>query len=255
MRTIPPVLPALLLAFALAAPLPAQRRPFPRPSPTTFVGGSVLYAQPAGEFSDFVEDGFGAQAHFLWAPRRSPVGLRVDAGVLTYGSERFTVPLSPTVGGRIAVDLDTDNSIAFLGVGPQLGIPRGRFQPYVNGFVGVAYIFTQSSLEGVSDDREFARTTNFDDATFAFGGGGGIYIPLRRGSSPISLDLGVTYHNNGEADYLREGDIRDNFDGTITVFPVRSDTDLFSFQAGVTVGVGRGGDKGRDCRRHRGCDW
>lgn len=65
----------------------------------------------------------------------------------------------------------------------------------------------------------------------------------------------VTYHNNGEADYLREGDIRDNFDVTITVFPVRSDTDLFSFQAGVTVGAGRGGDKGRDCRRHRGCDW
>jgi len=53
----------------------------------------------------------------------------------------------------------------------------------------------------------------------------------------VSLDLGVKYHNNGEAEYLREGDIIDNEDNTITVFPTRSDTDLLTFHIGVSIGI------------------
>ena len=67
----------------------------------------------------------------------------------------------------------------------------------------------------------------------------GLYVPLRRGASPISLDLGATYRNAGRAAYLREGDIEDLPDGGIAIRPRHSDTDLLSFHLGVAVGISR----------------
>ncbi len=236
---------ALLLAAALvaAADLAAQRRhhsDFPREPSGVFAGGSFAYARPQGEFRDFVEQGFGGGGHFIWQPgRRGPLGLRVDGSFLVYGSETQQVPLSPTVGGRITVDLNTTNNIGFLGVGPQVGLPDGRLRPYVGGFVGVAYLFTESSLTGADDEYEFARTNNYDDATLSWGGRAGLYVPVHRGSTPVSLDLGATWLNNGEAEYLREGDIVDHPDGSISFTPSRSDTDLLTFHVGVSVGISR----------------
>lgn len=244
----------LLLSLLLAAApdASAQHRQGPRVPTGLYVGGQAVYARPSGEFADFVDRGFGLAGHLLYAPRGSLLGLRLDGGFVSYGRERTTVPLSPTLGGRIRVDLTTSNNIVFFGAGPQIGTPDGRFRPYANAFAGVSYLFTESSLEGVDDQLDFARTTNYDDVTFGYGAGAGIYVPLRGGASPISVDLGVRYHNNGEADYLREGDIRDNPDGSITLTPVRSDTDLFTVQLGLSMGVGRGGDGG-DRPRPRGC--
>lgn len=248
---------ALLLGFGLfaASSLPAQRHhdPYhpdhdaPRRPTGAYLGGSAVYARPQGEFQDFVDHGFGIDAHFLYRPGRSPLGLRVDASYVNYGRERMTVPLSPTIGGRVLVDVKTDNNIAFLGVGPQLGIPDGSLRPYLGGFVGVSYFYTESYVEGLDDDHQFARTTNFDDATFSYGGRTGVYVPLRGGPSPISLDLGLTYRNSGEADYLREGDIHDDSRGGIEFTPSRSDTDLLTFHAGVSVGIAK---SHRDRHRH-----
>jgi hypothetical protein len=163
--------------------------------------------------------------------------LRVDASLLNYGHERQRVLLSPTIGGRIAVDLTTDNNIAFVGAGPQLGLPTGAVRPYVNGFVGVSYIFTESHVGGSSSGESFASTTNYDDASFAYGGGAGVYVPLGHRRNPISLDAGVTYRHNGAAQYLRRGDIVDNADGSISVYPVYSETNLLTFHLGATIGL------------------
>lgn len=251
-------LAALGLGLALASTtrLAAQGRhwrddgaPFRRPS-GVYVGGDFTYARPQGEFHDYVKEGFGGSAHVIFQPgARGPIGLRLDGGIVNYGNERQRVMLSPTVGGRITVDLNTSNNIAFFGVGPQIGLPDGRFQPYVNPFIGVAYLFTESSLGGDYDNYEFARTTNLDDATLSYGARAGVYVPISRGSVPVSLDLGATYMNNGEARFLRKGDIRDNPDGSITLFPSRSDTDLLNFHVGVSVGIPRSnhGHRDRDC--------
>lgn len=205
-----------------------------------YAGGNLVFARPQGEFSDFVDRGWGGGAHYIHRLGRDGVlGIRVDGSFLNYGHERFRVPLSSTIGGRINVDVTTTNNIGFLGVGPQIGLPDGRLKPYVNGFVGVSYIFTSSAVEGSASSEPFASTTNYDDATFAYGGGAGLYIPVRRGVSPISIDAGVTYRRNGEAEYLLEGGIEDHPDGSITLHPVRSDTDLLTFHLGVSIGISR----------------
>jgi hypothetical protein len=133
----------------------------------------------------------------------------------------------------------TSNNIFFLGVGPQLGVPTGRFRPYMHGFAGVTFLNTTSSVSGTRNGEgdPFASTTNKDDATFAYGGGTGVYIPLRGGYSPISIDLGLAYHRSGSASYLREGDIDDLPDGSIRINPVESRTDLLNLHIGVSVGI------------------
>lgn len=206
--------------------------------PRGYLGGELMAATPQGEFRNHVGNGWGGGLHYLLrADRDGWLALRVDASLLNYGHERQRVPLSSTIGDRIWVDLVTDNDIAFIGAGPQLGLPTGAVRPYVNGFAGVSYIFTESSVRGSSSGDTFASTTNFDDASFAYGGGGGLYIPISRRRNPVSLDLGVTYRHNGTAEYLREGDIQDNPDGSITLYPQFSETNLLTFHLGVSVGL------------------
>jgi hypothetical protein len=236
-----------LLAGLLAAAAPAAHAQdddddwyYDRYPTGGFAGIALNYAQPQGDFGRFVDQGWGLDLHYMhrldgdgW------LAIRADGGFLTYGHERQRLPLSPTLGGRILVDLVTNNNIAFLGVGPQIGVPDGRLRPYVNGYVGVSYIYTESSVEGTYayDNSPFASTTNFDDATFSYGGGAGLYVPVRHGASPISIDAGVTYRRNGTASYLTEGGIEDNPDGSVTLFPVRSETDLLTFRLGVSIGI------------------
>lgn len=238
------LLSAAALALLAAAPAAAQdcdcddwhETRFPTGG---YVGGSFVVAQPQGEFGREIDNALGGDLYYVHRLGGGPVGLRLGGGLLNYGYERQRLPLSSTVGDRILVDLVTTNNVAYLGVGPQIGLPDGVLRPYAHGFAGVSYLYTSSSLRGSGNHEPFAETTNFDDATFAWGGGAGLYIPLRGGPSPISLDLGATYTNAGEATYLREGDIEDLPDGGIILRPRRSDTDVLSFHLGVSVGISR----------------
>ncbi len=237
---------ATTLFLAAASSGGAQQNPEPAGPARAFAGGSLQVAQPVGEFGDYIGAGFGLGGHFLYAiAPSSGLGLRVDGGFVNYGSERYSSPISSTIGGRILVDVTTSNNILLLGAGPQLMLPSGRVRPYLFGTAGLAYFVTESSLRGTRGGEDFANTTNFDDLTFAYGGGTGVYVPVRGGRLPISIDVGARFHRNGRARYLREGSIRDEPNGSISYTPIESETDLVTFHVGVSAALG----KSRDSRR------
>ena len=230
---------AWYIAFPLIVlstiPLPAQElRPL-----RGLVGGGLIIASPVGEFDDYIGVGWGIGGHFLF--RLDPEGLvsfRADAGFVNYGHERKRVCLSPTVGCRIEVDLTTSNDIMYLNVGPQFAVPGGPLQPYINASIGFAYFATISSIDDVNGGgQDIARTTNFDDFTFSWQVGSGLRIPVSAGRLPIFIDLGARYNLNGEVEYLTEGGIIDNPDGSITLNPVRSDANLVTFVIGASFGL------------------
>ena len=224
---------ALALTFV---PLDAQT-----PAPSRFAGNlSGIVAQPVGEFDDYVDVGFGIGGNLRLNLGPSGVAsLRVDFGYINYGRETQRVCLSATVGCRIVVDLTTTNNIVFGHGGLQLGVPVGPVRPYVNGGVGYAYFFTESSVEGTNNQEDpFASTTNFDDGTFSWSAGGGLVIPISSGATPVAIDVGARYLNHGEVDYLTRGSIEDNPDGSIDIFPTRSAAHLIAWTIGVTVGFG-----------------
>lgn len=222
-----------------SAPARAQLVEPRQPPPVVYLGVQPLYARTVGEFSDYVEHGGGLDLYVVYPVRRaSPFALRADGGFIIYGSETLPVCFSSTVGCRVQLDLTTTNSIAFLNAGPQLMMPSGRIRAYANGAVGFSYFGTTSSVAGAYSDQTFASTNNFDDVTFALSAGGGVQVAVGSGRTPILLDLGVRYHGNGRVEYLREGDIRDNPDGSVTLTPTRSGANLVSFQLGLTFGAG-----------------
>ena len=204
--------------------------------PRVIAGGGLNFAQPVGEFADHVNGAGGGSAFVVLGLDRAGVfGLRMDGGFLIYGHERKRVPLSNTVGGRIQVDLTTDNNIALLGIGPQITAPSGPVRPYLNGTAGLAYFFTQSNVSGSRNDASsFATTENYRDPTFAWTGGAGVYIPLSARRTPVMLEIGAKFQGNGRARYLKEGSIQDNPDATISFTPIESETNFVSYHLGVS---------------------
>ncbi len=222
--------------------------------PRVFLGAAFDVADPVGEFSTFVEDGFGVNGHVRFA--LDPMGifsLRLDGGFIRYGSERIPMCLEG-VGCRIALDLVTTNNIAFADIGPEVGVDLGIVRPYAGVSAGVSYFHTSSSLEEDGyhgyDYNNFS-TVNFEDAVFALRGRGGLQLRVSNGWSPVYLDFAAVYHRNGNAEYLREGDIVDNADGSITLYPNFTEADLVTFHMGLTVGLGGDRDDHDHDRRRR----
>ena len=226
-----------VLVGSVSSEADAQSRRNREETKRSLFGISAVLARPVGEFQNFVDWGGGIDLYgVVNLSRRGPLGIRFDGSFLIYGHESFRRPLSNTIQ-RVTVDVDTDNLIASLGVGPQLTLGHGALRPYLYGTVGFSYFATVSSASGTADVGSFASSTNFDDVTAALTAGGGLLLRISRGKHPVSLDLSAqkTYH--GETTYLRKGSLLESPDGSISFIPIRSEANLMTFRVGVTIGV------------------
>jgi hypothetical protein len=225
------------ILVALVAALPFSAEAQYRPDPSFAFGISGVVARPLGEFQSFVDWGGGLGMYgVLNFDRDRHIGLRFDGSVVFYGHERYTAPFSPTIR-RVLVDVNTNNFIVGFGVGPQFTFGRGPVRPYIYGTAGFSYFATVSSVSGTADWDDGLSHTNFDYFSGALTGGGGLLFHLSRGDRPVSIDISVQSTYNGEAEYLIRGGIVENFDGSITLFPIRSEANLMTFRTGITIGM------------------
>jgi hypothetical protein len=239
MRAITRLALVALFLFVGASSSDAQTRRRGPLLPTRFtIAGDLLVAQPKGEFGSNIDTGFGGNVVFMY--KLDPAGvfsLRADLGGMQYGSERKRVPFLPYTG-RVLLDVTTTNNVYWGAIGPQMQLlTSGPVRPYVNAAIGVQGFVTQSALSGSDESWDYASTTNSDDAAVAYMAGGGVYIPLGKTATSASLNIGARYHFGGTASYLREGDITDNADGTITLHPRNTKTDMVMWQIGVSVPI------------------
>ncbi len=210
-------------------------------------GVSFAAANPTGDLGMLVDQGFGVE--FSGAAPMAAEGhlrIRADLGFLVYGVERIRYC---SFGCRLESELTTTNSIVYGGIGPEVVLANGNIQPYVHGSAGFAYFVTSSSLDDRDGYGPYLETTNYSDGVFGFKYGGGIRVRMGGGRKPVFLDLGVERHDNGIANYLTRGDIVDNEDGSITMFPNRSEADLLNFRVGISIGFPSYGSHGDDRRR------
>jgi len=193
------------------------------------LGLALTGGTAVGQFSDEVgENGLGgvnANLSFNFN-RRGTVALRIDGSYLRYGSENRPVPAAAT--GLLAGDMNTSFYIASLRAGPEFVLGTGHVRPYIFGTAGMSYFATETSV-GIC-----CGTTNYHDAVTSLSGGGGLRIDLSRS---VSFDLGAIFVRNGEVNYLREGDILDNPDGSFTFQPVRSEGDVMLLQLGLSFAL------------------
>ncbi len=232
----------VLAVFAFAGAARAQQTVlFKAPSlPSRFtVGGDVVMLQPKGEFASNIDRGWGFNGTGLFRlDERGYVQLRFDGGIAQYGNETKRIPLNP-ITGRVGFRVETSNVIGWAGLGGQLQIPDGPFRPYVNGSLAYTDFSTASSLKGLDDSYGDFSTRNQHDGSHAWIYGAGVNIPFGKKFTSGMLNFGARYYRGAEARYLKEGDITDNPDGTISFTARRSKTDMILWQLGASFTIPR----------------
>lgn len=199
---------------------------------------SFMQSRPQDALAGNIGLGYGVNGAYLFRLDDAGIlALRADAGFLQYGRESKRVPLSSTIGGRIQVDVSTNNYLVPVSIGPQITWPKGAVRPYANGGIGGQFFFTQSSVEGSDDFGSFANTTNQWDRTFMWVAGGGVYVPLYQKRFNVLLDIGAQYVNGGRARYLKPGSIEDLPDSQIRITSMESETHLVLVRLGVKIGM------------------
>jgi len=172
---------------------------------------------PQSEFRNNVDRiGYSGVGHFAYNFRNSPFLVGVSLGILVYGSETRTEPLSLMVPD-VMVNVTTTNNIFLchflLRVQPQ----KGMIRPYLDGLVGFNYLYTDTRVKGRSDIgyETIASSNLYNDLVLSYGAGSGLMIQLfskqgnqKSGPFAMYLDLAVRYLKGGRAEYLIEDSVR-----------------------------------------------
>lgn len=227
-----------LLVVALAAPLSAQSadRPPEAPRPV-WIGLDFADIRPRGPLAEGGDDAFGFQLHFRYQPTRfGPVAMRLDAGLITHSQAVRPVCFPPPIGCRVGTDVVTALDIPYFGVGPEISAWNRRL--YLFGTLGASSFETSSYLRGTPSEPVLFPTVHLKDVVLTRRMGAGIRLQPGSRASPWRIDLGVDYHWNGTAEYVRPEGIVDQPDGSITVLPDRSEANLLSVRLGVSRGFG-----------------
>jgi len=193
-------------------------------------GAAVVVGAPRGALGQEADVAGGVAGHALLSTPSGTLALRLDGSWLLYGSETVRLPVARTAG-RIVREVTTDNWVGQLGLGPQLSLRIGGLRPYAGAFAGLSYLSTTSHLR---DPSGFVSrdSTNYDDTGFAWGGGGGVLVPLGRGAT--SLDVGLRYVRTGTVRFLGEGDLVDDGTGAgVVARPHRGQANVVEFRLGV----------------------
>lgn len=212
---------------------------------------ALAISTPRGQFDDNTDTGFGfTGAYVRSVTSNRVVGIGLSGTFLSYGSTSRRVPLSTTIPD-ITVDVETSNNTVFLLGLLEIRVP-GTFQPYVQAVGGGGFFYTTTSLENTRTDETILSDTNQSDATWVWGGGGGVRFQVwegrpdpeeatRRPDRPRSLprayvDVGARYLKGNEVEYLKEGSLVTD-DGEFDIDPrlARSEIEAVQYQIGVTV--------------------
>jgi hypothetical protein len=180
------------------------------------VAGAVLALAPAGAAAQ-VSIGIGAQLLCLGGNdfRSADAGFGGEASVL------FPVGKSFKMGAAVQYsshdDAFLDNNIAVLGL-----FYAGRFvfrqakggvTPYIVGRGGWVRASSKVDVDFDGTDDDVSQTG------FAFGGGGGVMIPL---SPSVEIDLGAAFHAVSLGDGKADGTTVPNTDASGTALQIRA---------------------------------
>lgn len=175
----------------------------------------------------------GAGLNMLWRFKGSPVSLGFSLGIQGYGWTSRWENLSPDIP-ETQVKVGTGNNMLLGHLLIRLQPAEGKVRPYVDGLVGMTYLWTETGVYGRDWDR-LTSSVNFDDSAVSFGVGGGVMLPIiSKPTFGLLFDAGARVIFGGQANYLRKGGlVREN--GDVVANYLTSRTDLVTAHIGLTV--------------------
>jgi hypothetical protein len=235
-RSIRRSLSVAALAAICAPPLAAQDTPIGDSKGPVTAGIALNISQPRGAFAETTNLGVGLSGNALFRlDPNSIFNIRAELAFLNYGNVNQRVPLSPTLGNLIRVDLRTSNNIASFVVGPQLLGPTGVFTPYASALAGFSAFWTTSTVEGSNEQTPFASTTNSSDFAWAYGGAAGAYLRITDGARPVRMEVGMRYLRHDDVTYLTADEVRASAREGRDAQPIKSRVDFYTYLIGVQM--------------------
>jgi hypothetical protein len=203
-----------------------------------FAGGSLIAAMPLGDYADFAKTSWGATGNLVWPLDLAALSaIRVELGFDTNTRDKSRVcATDPFTGECIPLDFERRDNTLILGVGPQFTLRRGMLQPYVTGTVGVSYLTTTSQVQATYNQQPIDTHTDFDNTSFMWTAGGGFYVPLSAGSTPMLLDIAARYHGINSARYLARNEDADSNSDALPYHEVKTKANSLVLHLGLSFG-------------------
>ena len=240
----------LLLTFCLSFLCQTELGATPNDDGNIKFGIAFLTGIPQSEFADNVKNnGYGLNINFDYTFSQSPFSIGLSGGFLIYGQETRREPFSLTIPD-VTVEVTRSNNIVPINLYFRVVPATGAVLPYVEGLVGLNYLFTETSIKDPDEfDEDIASSKNLEDVSFSYGVGGGFMFRVyqknknqgRAGSnkdedkvSSVYVNLGLRYKKGSEAEYLTKGSITID-DGIVTYDVRESKTDIVMVQIGVVI--------------------
>ena len=189
---------------------------------------------PAEQFAQNLQGdaAFGLNMEYLRRIRTSPLSVGVGMNIMGYGSENWNEYWAI---GESVVDADysVESCIFDVEGRARMEIPLGLpVLPYLHGFAGVSMLSTTFTVEDNTFDSNdcngnvIYEETLSEDVTAVYGGGFGLMVPICGNAydSPLFIDLGLSYRNSGQAEYMNR-----DMDRVFT-----SRTDMWLVRFGIT---------------------
>lgn len=201
---------------------------------------SFAYGTPKGDFSQVLDrDVYGLEGALTYQVPHSPIHLGIGMTYQNYGWKERYEYFSPAIQ-EVQVKVRTTNNMFIPHLVARLEPDLGFFSPFVEGTLGLNYMYTQSSVIDEWDEEEIASTINYDYLTTSSGIGGGVKFRIYEGYDhegdylKVSMIIKSRFMLGGVADYLREDDLIRSRRG-IEYSVNRSRTDLSTFHVGFVL--------------------
>lgn len=197
---------------------------------------NLLFGIPQSDFRENLDrNALGLNGSIAFRIPRLPVYAGLELGIMIYGRDRRRESLSPNIPEvqlEVRTDYDIFTSHLFARIEPEFG----KINPYIDGLIGIKYLFTESSIrddDGFGED--IASTTNYDDSSFSYGAGAGVKVEVYDGGNDsYMINVKARYLIGAEASYLQPGSIGTDANGNLIFDESVSGTNLLTIHLGLS---------------------
>lgn len=196
---------------------------------------NLFFGIPQGEFQENLDaTAIGINGSVAFAIPSSPLSLGLELGIMTYGTDSRDESFNPNIP-EVTVEVNTMYDIFTAHTFIRYEARSGVMRPYIDGLVGLNYLFTETNIQDQNNYQTIASDTNFDDTAFSYGVGGGLKFRVAQTeTNQYLINLKGRYLLGSEADYLQEGSL-EVVEGQLFFDESTSKTDILTIHVGLSV--------------------
>jgi len=190
-------------ATATPARVAATARPSATEERTVWLVSQAAYSLPVRSFRPAGADhALGYESQFSVVPAHAPIGVRFDAGAVSYSGHQDGVTAN-ILGSTQALDISLGTDLYWLMAGPQWGLKPRKSGGYLFLMFGLVHVRPYGQARWASTLIYEMEGRPASSTGFASSVGGGARLLLGK-SKGLALTTEVSYQRRGDTEYIAE---------------------------------------------------